>query len=54
MLSLPSYLASLRAMLAKEVRVVMTAAASILPPSTVALICDGVFSDINVQNYKAT
>ena len=45
-LSLPSYLATLRAMLAKEVRVIMTAAAaSILPASTVALICDGVFLD---------
>ena len=53
-LSLPSYLASLRAMLAKEVRVIMTAAASILPPSTVALIFDGVFSHINVQSFKAT
>ena len=46
MLSLPSYLATLRAVLAREVRVIMTAtAASILPPSTVALICDGVFLD---------
>ncbi len=45
-LSLPSYLATLRAVLAKEVRVIMTpAAASILPPSTVVLICDGVFLD---------
>ena len=45
-LSLPSYLATLRAVLAKEVRVIMTAAAaSILPPSTVALISDGVFLD---------
>jgi phosphopantothenoylcysteine synthetase/decarboxylase len=45
-LSLPSYLATLRAALAKEVRVIMTAAAaSILPPSTVALISDGVFLD---------
>ena len=43
-LNLPSYLATLRAELAGEVRVIMTAAAaSMLPPSTVALICDGVF-----------
>jgi hypothetical protein len=52
-LSLPSYLATLRAALAKEVRVIMTAAAaSILPPSTVALISDGVFLDENTQHYK--
>lgn len=45
-LSLPSYLVSLRANLAKEVKVIMTpTAASLLPPSTVALLCDGVFSD---------
>jgi phosphopantothenoylcysteine synthetase/decarboxylase len=45
-LSLPSYLATLRAELAAEIRVIMTAAAaSMLPPSTVALICDGVFVD---------
>ena len=45
-LSLPSYLATLRADLAAEIRVIMTAAAaSMLPPSTVALICDGVFVD---------
>jgi phosphopantothenoylcysteine synthetase/decarboxylase len=45
-LNLPSYLATLRAELAGEVRVIMTAAAaSMLPPSTVALICDGVFLD---------
>ncbi|MDQ3863289.1 MAG: Mersacidin decarboxylase [Actinomycetota bacterium] len=45
-LNLPSYLATLRAELAEEVRVIMTtAAASIMPPSTVALICDGVFLD---------
>jgi phosphopantothenoylcysteine synthetase/decarboxylase len=43
-LNLPSYLATLRAELAREVRVIMTsAAASMLPPSTVALVCDGVF-----------
>ena len=45
-LSLPLYLATLRAVLAKEVRVIMTAAAaSILPPSTVPLIPGGVFSE---------
>lgn len=45
-LNLPAYLAVLRADLAREVRVIMThAAASILPPSTVALVCDGVFLD---------
>jgi phosphopantothenoylcysteine synthetase/decarboxylase len=43
-LNLPSYLATLRAELAREVRVIMTAAAaSMLPPSTVALVCDAVF-----------
>lgn len=45
-LNLPSYLAVLRAELAGEVRVIMTShAARMLPPSTVALICDGVFLD---------
>ncbi len=45
-LNVPSYLAALRAGLAKEVRVIMTRqAARMLPPSTVALICDGVFVD---------
>src|SRR5918997_985290 len=45
-LNLPSYLATLRADLAREVRVIMTSAAtSMLPPSTVALVCDGVFLD---------
>lgn len=45
-LSLPSYLATLRAELAAEIRVIMTSAAvSMLPPSTVALLCDGVFVD---------
>src|SRR3712207_1238123 len=44
-LGLPSYLATLRAELAVEIRVIMTgAAASMLPPSTVALLCDGVFA----------
>ena len=45
-LSLPSYLATLRAELAAEIRVIMTASAtSMLPPSTVALLCDSVFVD---------
>lgn len=45
-LNLPSYLATLRAELAKEVRVIMTRqAARLIPPSTVALVCDGVFLD---------
>jgi phosphopantothenoylcysteine synthetase/decarboxylase len=50
-LSLPSYLAYLKATLAREVRVVMTPnAADLLPPSTVALLCDGVFLDgLSVQ-----
>ena len=45
-LNIPSYLATLRAELAREVRVIMTAAAaSMMPPSTVALVCDAVFLD---------
>jgi phosphopantothenoylcysteine synthetase/decarboxylase len=45
-LSLPSYLVSLRATLAREVKVIMTpTAAKLLPPSTVSLLCDGVFLD---------
>jgi phosphopantothenoylcysteine synthetase/decarboxylase len=45
-LNLPSYLAIFRAELARNVRVIMTSqAARMLPPSTVALICDGVFLD---------
>lgn len=41
-----SYLVVLRATFAREVRVVMTAAAnSLLPASTVAHVCDGVFVD---------
>jgi phosphopantothenoylcysteine synthetase/decarboxylase len=45
-LSLPAYLATLRAELASQVRVIMTRqAARMLPPSTVALVCDGVFLD---------
>lgn len=45
-LNLPSYLATLRAELAEEIRVIMTPRATLmLPPSTVTLICDGVFLD---------
>jgi phosphopantothenoylcysteine synthetase/decarboxylase len=45
-LNLPAYLSTLRAELAGQVRVIMTRqAARMLPPSTVALICDGVFLD---------
>ncbi len=52
-LSLPSYLASLRASLAREVRVIMTPeAAELLPPSTVTLLCDGVFIDRNTTLEK--
>lgn len=44
-LGIQSYLAAFRALLADEVRVIMTdAAAEMLPPSTVALFCDGVFA----------
>jgi phosphopantothenoylcysteine synthetase/decarboxylase len=52
-LNLPSYLATLRAELASEIRVIMTAAAcSMLPPSTVALLCDGVFADEEPTPHK--
>lgn len=45
-LNLPSYLAALRATLAGEIRLIMTAAAtSMLPASTAALLTDGVFVD---------
>jgi phosphopantothenoylcysteine synthetase/decarboxylase len=45
-LNLPSYLATLRAELASQVRVIMTRqAARMLPPATVALVCDEVFLD---------
>lgn len=44
-LGIQSYLAAFRALLADEVRVIMTdAAAGMLPPSTVALFCDEVFA----------
>lgn len=45
-LSLPTYLVTLRTAFAREVRVIMTAAAArLLPPSTVALLCDEVLLD---------
>ncbi|QIN83365.1 Mersacidin decarboxylase [Rubrobacter tropicus] len=45
-LNLPTYLVALRAAFAREVRVIMTgAAAQLLSPSTVALLCDEVFLD---------
>lgn len=44
-LGLQSYLAAFRALLACEVRVIMTDAASrLLPPATVSLFCDGVYT----------
>lgn len=45
-LNLPSYLVALRAELAREVKVAMTpAATSLMPPSSVALMCDEVVVD---------
>lgn len=45
-LSLPTYLVALRASFAREVRVIMTSAATqLLSPSTVALLCDEVLLD---------
>jgi phosphopantothenoylcysteine synthetase/decarboxylase len=45
-LNLPAYLVVLRATFANEVRVIMTpAAAELLPPATVALLCDEVLLD---------
>ena len=45
-LNLPTYLTMLRVALGKEVKVVMTpAAASLMPASSVALLCDEVFLD---------
>ena len=52
-LNLPSYLATLRAELARQVRVIMTRqAARMLPPSTVALVCDEVFLDQEPTTVK--
>ena len=45
-LNLPTYLVTLRATFATEVRVIMTGgAARLLPPATVALLCDEVLLD---------
>ena len=45
-LNLPTYLVALRATFATEVRVIMTGgAARLLPPATVALLCDEVLLD---------
>lgn len=52
-LNLPTYLVALRATFAKEVRVIMTAAAvRLLSPSTVALLCDEVFLDEKPTSQK--
>jgi phosphopantothenoylcysteine synthetase/decarboxylase len=52
-LNLPTYLVALRATFAREVRVVMTAAAAqLLPPSTVALLCDEVLVDEELTAQK--
>lgn len=52
-LNLPAYLVTLRAELASQVRVIMTRqAARMLPPSTVALICDEVFLDQEPTTVK--
>ena len=52
-LNLPTYLVTLRAIFAREVRVIMTpAAAGLLPPSTVALLCDDVLLDENLTSEK--
>lgn len=52
-LSLPTYLVALRAAFASEVRVIMTAAAAqLLSPSTVALLCDEVFLDEKPTSQK--
>jgi phosphopantothenoylcysteine synthetase/decarboxylase len=54
-LNLPAYLAALRAESAGEVRVIMTpAAVSIMPPSTVALVCDEVFLDRRPPTKKSS
>lgn len=54
-LSLPTYLVTLRTAFAREVRVIMTAAAArLLPPSTVALLCDEVHLDEPTQYQKGS
>lgn len=52
-LSLPTYLVALRASFAREVRVIMTSAATeLLSPSTVALLCDEVLLDDRPTSQK--
>lgn len=52
-LDLPTYLVALRATFAREVRVIMTsAAAQLLPPSTVALLCEEVLLDEEPTSQK--
>lgn len=52
-LNLPTYLAALRATFAREVRVIMTAAAAqLLSPSTVALLCEEVLLDEEPTSQK--
>lgn len=52
-LNLPTYLAALRATFAREVRVIMTAAAAqLLSPSTVALLCEEVVLDEEPTSQK--
>lgn len=52
-LNLPTYLVALRATFAGEVRVIMTAAAAqLLSPSTVALLCDEVLLDEEPTSQK--
>lgn len=52
-LNLPTYLVALRATFAREVRVIMTgAAAQLLSPSTVALLCDEVLLDEELTSQK--
>lgn len=52
-LNLPTYLAAFRATFATEVRVIMTAAAAqLLPPSTVALLCEEVLLDEEPTPHK--
>lgn len=52
-LNLPTYLAALRVTFAREVRVIMTAAAAqLLSPSTVALLCEEVVLDEEPTSQK--
>ena len=53
-LNLPTYLVAFRAAFAKEVRVIMTpGAAQLLPPATVALLCDEVVLDEHPREKRA-